>query len=297
MISALLANYNHAPFLPRALKALCEQTHPPLEVIVVDDASTDNSVEVIQEMQKRYPIIRLFVNEKQSGANFTFNRALQNARGQWLAYCGADDMVLPTFFEKAMSALRLHPTAGIFMSLYCTYSDDHPTQRCTFSYRRLKHAALFGPEEIPDLIRQESFWIPGNTTIVKRSAALAAGGYREELGMLSDWYMLIAIALRHGLYFLPEVLTLYRITPTSFSYQARKAALFPALMKILEGPDSKDIYSSLLKSSALSQQGRQILPFFLKTPRYWPHAARFALHFTMRKLLRRTKLEHRLANT
>jgi len=69
-ISVVVPNYNHAQYLPRCLKALCEQSVLPLEVLIIDDCSKDNSVEVAEEWVRKYPFVRLHRNE-QNKAFFT----------------------------------------------------------------------------------------------------------------------------------------------------------------------------------------------------------------------------------
>jgi hypothetical protein len=75
-LSVVISNYNHARYLPVALQAVLSQSCRPMEVIVIDDCSTDNSVEVIEEFVRRDPIIRLYRNEQNQGVIFSTNRGL-----------------------------------------------------------------------------------------------------------------------------------------------------------------------------------------------------------------------------
>lgn len=73
-LSVVVPNYNHAQYLPEALNAILNQSCRPMEVIVIDDCSTDNSVEVIEAFIRMDPIIRLYRNERNRGVNFSMNR-------------------------------------------------------------------------------------------------------------------------------------------------------------------------------------------------------------------------------
>src|SRR5947207_1074114 len=94
-ISIVIPNFNHARFLPRCLEAEINQPVLPYEIIVVDDASTDNSLEVLRDYAQRHPIIRVHANERNLGTNSTANRGLQLAQGDFVGFHAADDEVKP----------------------------------------------------------------------------------------------------------------------------------------------------------------------------------------------------------
>ena len=112
-LSVITANYNHAHLIGEALDAILRQSLRPLELIVVDDGSTDNSVEVIERFARRDTTIRLVRNERNMGAQLTSNRGLQHASGAYMYFAAADDRILPGFFEKSIALLTQYPQAGL----------------------------------------------------------------------------------------------------------------------------------------------------------------------------------------
>ena len=118
-LSVILPNYNHSAYLPRALDALLAQTVQPMEMIVIDDCSTDRSWDIIQDYARRNPVIRPFRNEKNQGVIGTVNRGIELARGEYLFFAPADDESRPTLFEKSFAILRHHPEAP----MCCTVSE------------------------------------------------------------------------------------------------------------------------------------------------------------------------------
>src|SRR6185436_11843228 len=99
-LSIIIPNYNHGHCLPVAVNAILQQSAQPLEVIIIDDGSTDQSVEIIQELARRHPVIQFHHNEKNEGVLFTINRGIDLARGEYVFSSSADDEILPSFLEK-----------------------------------------------------------------------------------------------------------------------------------------------------------------------------------------------------
>ena len=117
-LSVVISNYNHAHYLPESLQAILSQSYRPLEVIVIDDASTDNSVDVIESFARKDPIVHLYRNEQNRGVFFSANRGLNLAAGEYIYWAAADDRVCPGFFEKSMDILAQYPQAGLCSSLF-----------------------------------------------------------------------------------------------------------------------------------------------------------------------------------
>src|SRR4051812_48179920 len=116
-LSVIMPNYNHARFLPGALQAVLDQSVRPKEILLVDDASTDDSVAVIERFAERHPVIRFHRNERNLGVVANIRRMLEMATGDYVVGCACDDRVLPGFFEKSLTLLGQHPGAGLCSSL------------------------------------------------------------------------------------------------------------------------------------------------------------------------------------
>jgi len=113
-LTVVLPNYNHARLIPRALEALFAQDPPPDEIIVVDDGSADDSLNVVAAFAKDHPSLRVLANPTNMGAIATLARGLAAARGRYVYFAAADDWVVPGFFATAIAMLEAHPRAGLF---------------------------------------------------------------------------------------------------------------------------------------------------------------------------------------
>lgn len=108
MISVIVPNYNYAPYLPKRLDSILGQTYRDIEVILLDDASTDNSVEVMQQYCTRDGRIRhLLVNERNSGCVFKqWEKGLQLAQGELIWIAESDDWAEPTLLEELVKGFE-----------------------------------------------------------------------------------------------------------------------------------------------------------------------------------------------
>ena len=124
--SILVTNYNHGIYLRQCIQAIYSQSIPPLETILVDDASTDNSKEIIHELQKEYPTLRLILNETNIGPANAMNKAILAARGEYIVLAAADDYLLPGLIEEGTKLLDSYPDAAICCSKPSMFHVDKP---------------------------------------------------------------------------------------------------------------------------------------------------------------------------
>lgn len=108
LISVVVPAYQHATALPLCLEAIFAQTYPKIEIIVVDDGSTDNTQEVLQAYRERIKIVL----QKNQGANPARNRGLQEASGEFVIFCDADVIMKSQMLEEMHKALLAHPEAS-----------------------------------------------------------------------------------------------------------------------------------------------------------------------------------------
>jgi len=101
MVSVIIPTYNRAEVLPRAIESVLSQTYEDLELIVVDDASTDDTAAVIEQYDDRR--IRYYCFEKNKGANAARNRGIKLANGKYISFLDSDDELKPTYIEQAIS--------------------------------------------------------------------------------------------------------------------------------------------------------------------------------------------------
>jgi glycosyltransferase involved in cell wall biosynthesis len=95
LVSIAMATYNGEQFIEKQIESLLHQTYRPIEIIISDDGSTDNTLIIVEEYIKKYPFIFLFNNEKQHGIKKNFENALRNCNGKYIALSDQDDIWMP----------------------------------------------------------------------------------------------------------------------------------------------------------------------------------------------------------
>lgn len=117
LVSICITNYNYARFLGRAIESVQRQTFTDLEIVVVDNASTDDSVAVVQKYMRDDPRIRLIVNPKNIGVVLNCKRAADEARGMYLVHLDADDWIIdPNALQSQVDMLRSDPDISFVFS-------------------------------------------------------------------------------------------------------------------------------------------------------------------------------------
>lgn len=105
LVSVIIPVFNSEKFLHETILSVEKQTYKNIEIIIVDDCSTDNSVKIIRELNEKYGNIRLFINEKNSGAGVSRNVAISKAKGQYIAFLDSDDVWFETKLDKQIKNL------------------------------------------------------------------------------------------------------------------------------------------------------------------------------------------------
>ena len=123
-LSVVIPNFNHGAVVGQAIRAIAEQIPAAGEIIVVDDGSTDNSAEVLERLAQEIPKLRVLRLEENRGAIFALNHGLKNARGNYINFGAADDLVRDA--ERFLSGMLARDIRGCppGHAHYTTWLDD-----------------------------------------------------------------------------------------------------------------------------------------------------------------------------
>ena len=119
LVSVVVPAFNAALFLRDAIASVSAQTHANFEVIIVDDGSTDDTVDVAQELARQDSRVRLIRAARNAGTAAARNVAFEAMRGQFVCFLDADDAFLPNKIETQLAFLRANPDYGLVYSDVC----------------------------------------------------------------------------------------------------------------------------------------------------------------------------------
>lgn len=209
-VAAIIPTYNCAGFLPAAIASVRAQTVPMAQIIVVDDGSTDNTAEVVNQLGSD---IR-YIQQQNAGPSAARNVGIRAAETEWVALLDADDLWLPDKTERQLALLESHPELAL-MASNRTEVDGAGTVILDSLFDH--HGLISFMEElagkpIPHALARlvKINFIPTSSVLARREAILDLGGFDAGIRFSEDLELWCRLAARYSMACLPEVLTLYR---------------------------------------------------------------------------------------
>ena len=205
LVTALVPTYNGADFIMRTLDSLAAQTWPHLEILIGDDRSTDDTLEIVREFAGRHPNTRVLERESNLGWLRNSNDLMANARGELMFFAFHDDVVAPTYVEELVGALAANERAVLAFSDMHVHEIDGTVELQIFDGLDGVGTALARGAV---MVRRPGYWWVPNRGLFRTSAFDAVGGiHPNDLGEYSaDWTWLLGLSLVGDFVRVPRVL-------------------------------------------------------------------------------------------
>jgi glycosyltransferase involved in cell wall biosynthesis len=239
-VSVILPVYNREHSVARAIRSVLAQTLRPLELIVVDDGSTDGTRDVLDSFGSRITVIR----QPHAGAYVARNRGLRQSRGELIAFIDSDDAWLPDRLASQIPLME-RPEVGLVFG-------DVVHVRPGSDRRRVTSFQVAPPRR--GHVAAQFAWcnfVPTSAVLVRRRCIEEAGGFAEDVSLSCDYLMWFRIALRHELDFIDRVVAEYTLSPDSISADLGRSIeariqLFSAELARTSAPAARRILKRLL---------------------------------------------------
>jgi glycosyltransferase involved in cell wall biosynthesis len=248
LISVVMSVFNGEKRLLEAIQSILSQTLTNFEFIIINDGSTDKTKSIIEGFND--PRIRL-INQKNHGLVYSLNRGISLARGEFIVRFDADDISMPSRFEKEIAWLIKDKKRGLVGSFFTYIDEDSGVPGLT----------LYTPTKHIDLCRMMYFVNPlaHGSTMFRREAFEEAGGYRIEYFKAEDYDLWRRIAVNWEIGQIPESLYWYRICKNSIS-QVHNVEQNQLAKKISEEQFNNVIYPKSAKEIVKDMRYYQSLP-------------------------------------
>ncbi len=275
LVSVLMTAYNREKYIAEAIESILNQRYKNWELIIVDDRSTDNTLEIARHYERLDPRIKVYQNERNLGDYPNRNQAARYASGKYLKYVDADDMMYPFGLEQLVYYMEQFPEAGYGL---CSLPQDrdriYPFQLSPQeAYHRhyIQDKWIFHKAPLSSIIKREIFW--------------QVGGFSGRL-YLGDMELWLKLSQTYPVVLMPHGIVWYRVHENQQNTQNKTRPEIPFSYMIMELDFIKDENcplseqdKKLVEQKILRKQARNIL-FHLRKGRI----------STARKLLKMSNL-------
>ncbi|GAB1857521.1 hypothetical protein MHTCC0001_23570 [Flavobacteriaceae bacterium MHTCC 0001] len=251
-VTVICICYNHEKYVVEALNSVINQTYNNIQLIIVDDFSSDNSISTINDWIKVNPNTLFIENPTNLGVTKTFNNAFKYAEGDYIIDFAADDVLLENCIEKQIKAFQESKLENLAV-VYSNINLVNENQKYIATYYNSKSSPQSG--DIYKMVIGMSENICSVGAMVKTNIFKSVGGYDETL-MYEDLDLWVRVSRHYNFKYIPDVLVKKRVLSNSLSSQFLQkgkhskrlhTSTLKILKKILQLNNSKHEYKVMLK--------------------------------------------------
>jgi glycosyltransferase involved in cell wall biosynthesis len=218
LVTVVIPVYNGSRFLRKAIESVLEQTHAPIQAVVVDDGSVDDSPQIIRSYGSRVE----YIYQSNAGVAHARNRGIAAAQGEFIAFLDQDDWWLPNKVGRQVEVFIQHPDVGLVHTEAAHYDD--PSSVFVGRLNSGRSDLLTG--------RCYECLLEGNaifnsSVMVRRSALDRVGIFDTQIegNTIQDYDLWLRIARPYSFGYIPEKLTIYRLHPEQGMWKARHSLM------------------------------------------------------------------------
>lgn len=238
LVSVIISTYNSSRFIVETLESILNQKWPDVELIITDDSSTDNTIDIcrqwVSDNSERFCNCRIITSEKNTGVSANANRGLLSASGVWVKFIGSDDTLLPDCLADNMQFIEDNPSVRVLFSRIDIYNKSFSSENYieTTPQGDITQESILWPGRSAEsqyqmlLIADRIHFSP--SVFMHRELVLSLGGFDERFRLLEDYPLWLKIT-RNGnkLHFMDKVTVNYRQHPGAINNTGRPFIVNP----------------------------------------------------------------------
>src|SRR6266852_8386571 len=221
LVSVIIPAYNAESYIDDALRSVLGQIYPDVEIIVVDDGSTDCTVERVASY---HPRVRCYERSNSGGyPGAPRNTGIERCSGEYICFLDADDIMLPDRVEKQVEFLTDHPETGVVFTDYRNFSangvaDQTHFQSCPCLREKLgtRPSLVLASADATSLLAQENFGIP-SSMMIRREVLSLVPSFSTEMQVGEDFHYYYRVARHFGVGVVNHVGSLRRLHDTNMT--------------------------------------------------------------------------------
>ena len=219
-VSIITASYNYEDYIKETIESVMAQTYQDWEMIIVDDGSKDNSVEVIKSYCEKDSRIKLFQHENgmNKGLPETVKLGIEKAEGEWLVFLESNDTITPDYLEEKLKIVNQYPKVGFIFNDINMFGDEERIQGMKDHYFNKLYQILSNfsfPANISEAF-VEINPVPTFSCVMAKKSLFEGLDFNAARKPVLDYYLWVQIAQDNEFYFLNKKLTNWRMSKNSY---------------------------------------------------------------------------------
>lgn len=233
-ITIITASYNYEKYIKETIESIIAQTYTDWELIVIDDCSTDNSVEVIKSFKDSR--IKLVVNEENLGLAKTLEKAVKMAKGDWIAFLESDDLWTKNYLEEKIKIIEKYPNIALIFNEIEMFGDENTIncKKSAFSkyFKNLPLKDLTYPRNMFKDVAIFNYCLTFSALCINKEKLMKCS-FETPSDRQIDWWLIIYLAKNYDFYYIPKKLTKWRMHKDSYIDKKEKTISLPVNLILL----------------------------------------------------------------
>lgn len=238
LVSVIVASYNHAEYLQERMESLINQTYQNIEIIVIDDCSTDASTKILRKYEN-HPKVKLIIRKKNAGWVAVSNQGVKASKGEFIIFANCDDSCESEMIETLVKSMMNNQTAGIS---YCRskmidndgkfLGDDFANRESSFKNKCRSDTLIYKEEMVLFLLH--SCVIPNlSSALFRKECYLFAGGLTKIYEVCADWDLFFRVVKKFDVAYVAKPLNKFRQHKTTIRISTKEKILYREIINLL----------------------------------------------------------------
>ena len=269
MVSVIVPNYMHANYLRSRLESIINQTYTDYECIMLDDSSSDHSVEILKEYVERDPRFKLFVNDVNSGSTFAqWNLGVTKSNGKYIWIAESDDIADCNFLKRTVDILEQNNDIAL---TYCQsiLIDESDMILGLWEYDDpifTRNLQMCGIDFIESFLLNSNYIPNASAVVFRKKDFFNVGKSVVKLTNNGDWNLWLKLLTRGDLYFISRPMNYFRQHQYSVTAIAKKKTLYKntfdtSITNLRNNFDSFLLHSGNEKLNSLKKKNKKIISY------------------------------------